>query len=107
VEHPDTLTTSHNVAGWIGRSGDVRRALGLVEELLAVQERVLGVEHPDTQSTRSSLTHLKGMASVEEAVRLVRESSTTAPLLELPAELRPIAEQLLRVGEEDPNSTAF
>jgi hypothetical protein len=54
-EHPDTLTTRHNLALWRGRAGDPSWAVAELERLLTVQERVLGPDHPRTYATRTSL----------------------------------------------------
>jgi hypothetical protein len=54
-EHPDTLTTRHNLARWTGRAGDVAAARDQYAALLPVQERVLGRDHPDTLTTRHNL----------------------------------------------------
>ena len=73
-EHPDTLTTRHNIAYWTGRAGDVGEALRLFKELLLDQERALGPEHPDTLSTRGNIASWTGeTGNVREALRLSKE----------------------------------
>ena len=55
AEHPDTLTTRHNLARWTGEAGDPAAARDQYAALLPVVERVLGAEHPDTLTTRHNL----------------------------------------------------
>ncbi|MEF8713334.1 MAG: tetratricopeptide repeat protein [Accumulibacter sp.] len=59
-DHPDTLTTRNNVAGWTGQTGDARAALELYQALLPDQQRVLGNDHPETLRTRANLAHWTG-----------------------------------------------
>ena len=55
AEHPDTLTTRHQLARWTGEAGDPATARDRLAALLPVQERILGPEHPDTLTTRANL----------------------------------------------------
>ena len=57
-DHPDTLTTRHNVAYWTGVRGNIAEALRLFKELLADRERILGPDHPDTLTTRHNIAYL-------------------------------------------------
>ena len=61
-DHPDTLTTRHNIAYWTGRAGDAHGALELFTALLPDRQRVLGPDHPDTLTTRSNIAHWTGQA---------------------------------------------
>jgi Domain of unknown function (DUF4062)/Tetratricopeptide repeat len=61
-EHPDTLTTRHNLARWTGEAGDAARARDQYAALLPIDERVLGPEHPRTLDTRGSLANYTGQA---------------------------------------------
>ncbi|MDG4764329.1 tetratricopeptide repeat protein [Solwaraspora sp. WMMD406] len=61
-DHPDTLTTRSNVAGWRGRAGDAAGAVTTFEELLTDSLRVLGPDHPDTLTTRNNLAGWRGRA---------------------------------------------
>ncbi|WP_277751135.1 tetratricopeptide repeat protein [Streptomyces hoynatensis] len=61
-DHPDTLTTRHNLAYWRGRAGDVAGAAAAFGELLADRVRVLGPDHPDTLTTRDNLAWWQGEA---------------------------------------------
>ena len=72
-DHPDTLTTRHNIAFWTGEVGDAREALRLFTELLPDQERVLGRDHPDTLTTRNNIATWTGeVGDAREALRLSR-----------------------------------
>ena len=46
--HPETLKTRANVAGWTGEAGDAGLARELFAALLPDVKRVLGPDHPDT-----------------------------------------------------------
>ncbi|MFT4217311.1 MAG: tetratricopeptide repeat protein, partial [Micropruina sp.] len=59
-EHPNTLTTRHNLAAWRGEAGDATGAVTAFAELLPIQERVLGPEHPNTLTTRHNLAAWRG-----------------------------------------------
>ena len=54
-EHPDTLTTRHELARWTGQAGDAAGARDQFAALLPISERVLGPEHPDTLTARGNL----------------------------------------------------
>jgi hypothetical protein len=55
-DHPDTLTTRHNIASWTWQAGE---ALHLFRELLSDREGVLGRDHPDTLATRNRIASLE------------------------------------------------
>jgi uncharacterized membrane protein len=61
-DHPDTLTTRHNLAYWRGRAGGPAAAATELEQVLAGELRVLGPDHPDTFTTRHNLTRYRGEA---------------------------------------------
>ena len=82
-EHPDTLTTRHNLARWTGQAGDPAAARDLYAELLPVRERVLGPEHRHTLANRHSLASSTGEAGDPAAAR------------DLFAELLPVVERVL------------
>ncbi|MEV4898705.1 tetratricopeptide repeat protein [Nonomuraea sp. NPDC055795] len=73
-EHLDTLTTRSNLAFWTGRAGDAVGARDQYTELLPVQERVRGVDDPDTVSTGEALTYYTLLAEMKEQRRM-NESS--------------------------------
>ncbi|MDR0849239.1 MAG: tetratricopeptide repeat protein [Propionibacteriaceae bacterium] len=55
ADHPDTLTSRHNLAAAYESAGDVGKAIRLFEETLADKLRVLGADHPDTLTSRNNL----------------------------------------------------
>jgi hypothetical protein len=69
AEHPDTLTTRHNLANWTGRAGNEVAARNQLAALLPIRERVLGAEHPKTLTTRHSLAAWTGRAGDAVAAR--------------------------------------
>jgi hypothetical protein len=52
---PDTLAILANLAHWTGMAGDRAGARDQLTALLPIREPVLGPEHPDTLTTRTSL----------------------------------------------------
>ncbi|MFM9696740.1 tetratricopeptide repeat protein, partial [Streptomyces europaeiscabiei] len=54
-EHPDTLTSRHNLASALARMGEQEEAVRLLRQTLADRVRVLGPEHPHTVRTRDDL----------------------------------------------------
>jgi len=55
-EHPDTLTSMNNLAfTWKGCGRDTE-AIELMEKCVLLQISVLGVDHPNTQSSTAVLT---------------------------------------------------
>ena len=65
-DHPDTLTTRHNLAYWRGQAGDPTGAAAATAELLDDQLRVLGPDHPDTLTTRHNLAYWQGKAGGQD-----------------------------------------
>jgi hypothetical protein len=61
-DHPDTLATRNNLAGWRGQAGDPAGAVTAYEQLLTDCLRVLGPDHPDTLTTRHNLAYWRGQA---------------------------------------------
>ena len=60
-DHPETLTTRHNLAYWQGKAGDAAAATSLAD-VLNDQMRVLGPDHPETLITRHELAQRQGRA---------------------------------------------
>ncbi|MXQ65073.1 tetratricopeptide repeat protein [Actinomadura rayongensis] len=89
-DHPNTLTTRHNLAYWTGAAGDVVAARDLFAELLPIRERVMGPDHPDTLDARHNLARWTGAAGDVVAAR------------DLFAELVPICERVL--GPDHPDT---
>jgi hypothetical protein len=62
-DHPNTLTTRHNLARWRGQAGDPAGAATAFEQLLTDRLRVLGPDHPDTLTTRHNLANWRSKAN--------------------------------------------
>ena len=54
-EHPDTLSTRHDLARWQGEGGDPDGAAAALEQLVIDCLKVLGSQHPYTLKTRRAL----------------------------------------------------
>jgi tetratricopeptide (TPR) repeat protein len=54
-DHPNTLTSRHNLARAYRDAGRTTEAIALFEEILADRERLLGPGHPDTLTGRGNL----------------------------------------------------
>ncbi len=79
-EHPDALTTRHNVAVWTGYAGDAAGARDQLAALLPISERVLGPEHPDILGTRANLASWTGEAG--DAARARDQLAALLPIRE-------------------------
>ena len=54
-EHPDALTSVHNLAFTLKRQGHNDKAISLMEKCLQLQEQVFGPQHPYTISSLEAL----------------------------------------------------
>jgi hypothetical protein len=61
-DHPDVLTSRHNLAEWQSQAGDPGGAAAAYEQLHTDRLRVLGPDHPDTLTTRYNLAQCRGEA---------------------------------------------
>ena len=68
-DHPDTLKTRNNIAGFTGEAGEPAAARDLYHALLPDQERVLGPDHPDTFTIRNNIAIWTGNAGEPAAAR--------------------------------------
>jgi tetratricopeptide (TPR) repeat protein len=59
VNHPDTLTTLHNVALVMDKQGKYDEALKRFEEVLENRKLQLGEEHLDTLATKEKIEHMR------------------------------------------------
>jgi Tetratricopeptide repeat len=74
ADHPDTLSTRHNIAHWTGESGDPAGALQLLQELLPDLKQTYGPDHPNTLSLRGNIARWTGQCGDPAgALRLLRE----------------------------------
>ena len=55
ADHPDTLTSAHNLAADLRELGECQQARALDEDTLARRSRVLGADHPDTLTSGHNL----------------------------------------------------
>ena len=55
TEHPSTLTSMNNLAFTWKRQGRDKEAIALMKECMRLRERVLGLDHPFTSSSRVAL----------------------------------------------------
>ena len=58
-EHPDTLTTMHNLASTYNRQGHTEEAEKLYLQVLESRRRVLRAEHPNTLRTMQDLANIQ------------------------------------------------
>jgi hypothetical protein len=68
-EHPDTLTSMHNVASTLSSQGDLAGARALQERVLAARLRQLGQKHPDTSGSAWNLVLTLLKAKQTEAAK--------------------------------------
>ncbi|MFJ9683536.1 tetratricopeptide repeat protein [Streptomyces sp. NPDC101194] len=61
-DHPETLTTRHELAYWQGQAGDASGAATALTDVLADFIRLLGPDHPDTLTTQHNLAYWRGQA---------------------------------------------
>ncbi|KAH6629433.1 hypothetical protein C7974DRAFT_394464 [Boeremia exigua] len=54
-EHPDTLTSMHNLAYTLWSLSRHKEAIALMEPCFQLRQQVLGEQHPDTQSSLETL----------------------------------------------------
>ncbi|MFV0458241.1 MAG: tetratricopeptide repeat protein [Actinomycetales bacterium] len=79
-DHPEVLTTHHNLAYACAVAGDLAWAISLYQATLTARERVLGQDHPDTLATRNNLAYayrrsgdVRGAISLYRATLAARE----------------------------------
>jgi tetratricopeptide (TPR) repeat protein len=58
VEHPNTVSVLHDLAGLYFHQGNYERAEPLYQQALSIREKQLGAEHPDTVSSLHNLAVL-------------------------------------------------
>ncbi|MFF5083645.1 tetratricopeptide repeat protein [Actinoplanes sp. NPDC000266] len=76
-DHPDTLTSRHNLAGGYESAGRVAEAITLYEQVLIDQRRVLGNDHPGTLASRSNLAgDYRSVGRIAEAIILYEQVLT-------------------------------
>ncbi|MDX8031991.1 FxSxx-COOH system tetratricopeptide repeat protein [Lentzea sp. BCCO 10_0856] len=79
ADHPDTLTTQHDLATALLKLGQFERGRRLLEELVPLRTRVLGPDHELTLQARSRLAlALAQLDQFDEAMRIHEEVLTIA-----------------------------
>ena len=74
-EHPDTLVSMDNLAGYLAAEGRYAEAEKLERATLDTRRRVLGPEHPDTAGSTHNLgCILARRGRRDEALSLLREA---------------------------------
>jgi hypothetical protein len=58
-DHPNTLTIMNNLAFTLKQTGRGTEAVRLMEECMQLRKRILGLDHPDTLSSCTSLAAWK------------------------------------------------
>jgi tetratricopeptide (TPR) repeat protein len=70
-DHPDTVSSRHNLAVAYWTAGRLDEAISLDEQNLAGRERVLGPDHPDTLNSRNNLAiPYRDVGRLDEAISL-------------------------------------
>jgi tetratricopeptide (TPR) repeat protein len=71
------LTSRNNIALLYQAKGDYDKALPLLEQTLAVRERVLAAEHPNTLNSRNNLASLyQDKGDYDKALPLLEQTLT-------------------------------
>jgi tetratricopeptide (TPR) repeat protein len=91
-DHPNTLTSRHNLALAYRATGRLAEALALFERTLADFERILGPEHPATLTSRNNLAY-----AYQDAGRLAEA---------LPLSERTLADSERLLGPDHPDTLA-
>ncbi|MFV0458239.1 MAG: tetratricopeptide repeat protein [Actinomycetales bacterium] len=74
-DHPDVLTSRHNLACAYRSAGDLEHAIALFGDTLTDRERVLGRDHPDTLTSRDNLAGAyRAAGQVDQAITLYQET---------------------------------
>ncbi|GHJ43144.1 tetratricopeptide repeat protein [Catellatospora sp. TT07R-123] len=89
-DHPDTLTSRHNLAVAYRVAGRVAEATALFEQVLADRRRVLGDDHPNTLTSRNNLA-----VAYQEAGRVAEATALFEQVL---------ADRLRVLGDDHPNT---
>jgi hypothetical protein len=69
ADHPNSLAIRHNLAFWLGESGDAAGARRACQDLAVDQERVFGSDHPDFLINQANLARWQaGAGELPEAI---------------------------------------
>jgi len=73
-DHPDRLSSEHDLAIAYEENGQVKDAVRLLEQVVAIQERVLAEDHPDRLASQHALAGAyQADGQVKDAVRLLEQ----------------------------------
>ncbi len=76
-DHPNTLTSRHNLAYAYKSAGQIQEAIPLLERTLTDHERILGPDHPNTLTSRNNLAYTyESAGQVQEAIPLFERTLT-------------------------------
>jgi len=76
-DHPDTLTSQHNLATAYRQAGRLDEAITLHEHTLIDRQRILGPDHPDTLTSQNNLAYAYQQAGgLDEAIPLFERTLT-------------------------------
>ena len=76
-EHPDRLASQHQLAGAYLADGQIKKAVKLLEHVVAVQKKVIAEEHPDQLASQHQLAWAyQADGQVKKAVELLEHVVT-------------------------------
>jgi tetratricopeptide (TPR) repeat protein len=71
-DHPSRLASQHELAGAYQADGQAKEAVRLLEQVVAIEERVLAEDHPDRLASQHNLAvTYRANGQVKEGVRLL------------------------------------
>ncbi len=71
-DHPDRLASQHALAIAYKANGQVKEAVGLLKQVVAIREGMLAKDHPDRLASQHALAiAYKANGQVKEAVELL------------------------------------
>jgi tetratricopeptide (TPR) repeat protein len=77
-DHPNTLTSRHNLATAYRAAGRTSEAITLHEQTLAASERILGADHPGTLDSRNNLAiSYRAAGRIDEAIAMHQQTLAT------------------------------
>jgi hypothetical protein len=79
AEHPNTLTSAHNLAMTLAAQGKYIEAEQMLHAALASLQRVLGTAHPDTVTIASSLEHVRARIRATPPTNAAAPAAGAAP----------------------------
>jgi tetratricopeptide (TPR) repeat protein len=73
-DHPDRLTSQHELAGAYRANGQVKEAVSLLEQVVKIQEQTLAEDHPSRLASQHALAiAYRANGQVKEAVSLLEQ----------------------------------